>query len=48
MNRIITVVKTMTTILALYNEAQRAGLIDYINNKRKKTMERLVSKDVMR
>ncbi len=44
MNRIVTVVKTMTTILALYNEAQRAGVIEYIKDKRIKTMERLYQK----
>lgn len=48
MNRIMTIVKTVTTILALYNEAQRAGLIEYIKDKRRKATERLVSKEGMR
>jgi hypothetical protein len=35
-------VKTATTILALYNEAKRAGLIEYLKDKRRKFTEQLV------
>ena len=32
MNGILTIVRTATSILALYNEAQRAGLIEYLKD----------------
>ncbi len=39
MGKFTTIIKTVTTLLVLYNEAKRAGLIEYLKDKPYKVRE---------